>query len=107
MLHPGQFHLGLLARVLEAGARMQPEPLVTGMRREGAGWEVGTARGRIAADHLVVATNGYTGPATPWPPRRRTPRSPYWRSTSPVRPAIWPRIARRLSAPPRTPPLSL
>ena len=84
MLHPGQFHLGLLARVQEAGARILPETRVTGMQREGSVWEVRTSRGKLQANHLVVATNGYTGPATPWLQRRVVPINAYLIATEPL-----------------------
>ena len=72
-LHPGLYHLGLLERVTGAGARVFGETPVTGIRRDGDGFEVATSRGTLYARNVAIATNGYTGPATPWLRRRVVP----------------------------------
>jgi glycine/D-amino acid oxidase-like deaminating enzyme len=95
MLHPGQFHLGLLARVQAAGARLVPDTRVTGMRRDGDRWEIRTSRGMLQADHLVVATNGYTGPVTPWLQRRVVPINAYLIATEPLPEATLARLLPR------------
>ena len=50
---------------------------VTGIAREGSGFRVATARGTCTARDVVVATNGYTGPVTPWLRRRVIPIGSY------------------------------
>jgi glycine/D-amino acid oxidase-like deaminating enzyme len=72
-LHPGLLHRGMLERVKAAGVTVIARAPVTGIRRDGGGFELATARGRLRAGELIVATNGYTGPATPWLRRRVIP----------------------------------
>ena len=72
-IHPGLYHLGLLERVRNAGAAVFGSTRVTGVRRERGGFEVRTARGTVRAREVIVATNGYTGRATPWQYRRVVP----------------------------------
>ena len=56
------------------------------VRRVGEGWRIGTSRGPIAANHLIAATNGYTGRATPWLHRRVVPIRAYMIATEPLDP---------------------
>ena len=72
-LHPGLYHSGLLARVIDAGAIVLGHTAVTGVRQETGGFDVETARGAIRVRDVAVATNGYTGRATPWLRRRVVP----------------------------------
>ena len=72
-LHPGLLHRGLLERVKAAGVTVITETPVMGIRRDGGGFELATARGGLRAGEVVVATNGYTGPVTPWLQRRVIP----------------------------------
>jgi glycine/D-amino acid oxidase-like deaminating enzyme len=72
-IHPGLYHQGLLDRVLAAGAEMHPETPMTRIVPNGSGFTVTTVRGVLQARHVLVATNGYTGPATPWLQRRVVP----------------------------------
>jgi len=85
-LHPGLLHQGMLDRAMEAGVVVHPLTAVTGIRREGDGFEVETARGRIAAGHVVVCTNGYTDAATPWLRRRLVPVASMILATEPLSP---------------------
>ncbi len=48
-----------------AGARICSDSPVTTMRRDGSAWALQTPRGTVRAEHVVIATNGYTGPL--WP----------------------------------------
>ncbi|MDX1431955.1 MAG: FAD-binding oxidoreductase [Gammaproteobacteria bacterium] len=84
-LHPGLYHLGLLERAQGAGARvLGGTPVLDLARERDAGIAVTTARGRIAARDVIVATNGYTGPATPWLRRRVIPFPAYMIATAPL-----------------------
>jgi glycine/D-amino acid oxidase-like deaminating enzyme len=76
-LDPGRFHQGLLERALAAGVRVEPRCPALAIRRESGGFSVETARGKVAARDVVVATNGYTGPLTPWVRRRYIPIGSY------------------------------
>ena len=72
-LHPGKLHAGMLARTLTAGAQVHGETAVTGIRSEGTGFEVATARGVIRAPHVISGTNGYADRSDPWFRRRMVP----------------------------------
>ena len=72
-LHPGLYHLGLLARVKSAGVRVIGNTRVDRIVKLGKNFEVYTTRGRVVAKEVLVATNGYTGKQTPWLQRRLIP----------------------------------
>ncbi|MBL8705718.1 MAG: FAD-binding oxidoreductase, partial [Rhodospirillales bacterium] len=74
---PGRFHQGMLDRALTSGARVVARCPATGIQREGNGFVIETAKGRVAARDVVVATNGYTGTLTPWLRRRVIPIGSY------------------------------
>jgi glycine/D-amino acid oxidase-like deaminating enzyme len=76
-IDPARYHQGLLSRTLEAGATVVSHCAVTGIERDGAGFVIETARGRLAARAVVIATNGYTGRATAWLRRRVIPIGSY------------------------------
>lgn len=84
LLDPGRYHLGLLERVRAAGARIAAHCPVEGLHREADGFEVHTARGRLRAREVVLATNGYTGPLSPWQRRRVIPIGSYVIATEPL-----------------------
>ncbi len=69
-LHPALYHRDLLRLALDAGVTVHGHCAVTGFHREGASLQIETARGRVQARELVVATNGYTDKALPWLRRR-------------------------------------
>ena len=74
---PARYHQGLLQCVQAAGAQVVPRCAVQGIQREGARFRLTTARGITLARDVVVATNGYTGPLTPWLRRRVIPIGSY------------------------------
>lgn len=76
-LHPGHYHLGLLERVRSAGALTIGHCAVERIERAGSGFVVHTSRGVLRAGKVAVATNGYTGQATPWLQRRVIPIGSY------------------------------
>jgi len=69
-VHPALFHRGLLERARQAGVVVAGWTPAQAIRREADGFIIDTARGRIAARDVVVATNGYTGRTTPMFARR-------------------------------------
>ncbi len=81
---PARYHQGLLDRVLEAGARVVPHCAVTGLQREGSGFHLATESGEVTARDVIAATNGYTGPLTPWLRRRVIPIGSYIIATEPL-----------------------
>jgi glycine/D-amino acid oxidase-like deaminating enzyme len=76
-LHPAKYFNGLLAACRRRGVAICAEAAVRRLSRSGAGWTVETARGQLAAGEVVVATNGYTGEATPDLMRRVIPVGSY------------------------------
>lgn len=91
-LHPARYHKGLLERVDEAGALVVPHCPALGIERQGSGFRVATQRGDIKAGNVVVASNGYTGAATPWHRRRVVPIGSYIIATEPVDPGLMDRL---------------
>jgi len=83
-LHPGLYHQGLLDRALAAGVTLLPFTPVQAFRREGNGFELSTPRGRLIAKDVILATNGYSGPAFPWLQRRVVPFDAYMIATEPL-----------------------
>lgn len=83
-VHPGLFHNGLAASVRNAGAAIHSGTNVISISKTRDGWTLETSRGQISADHLVVATNGHTGKATPWLRRRIVPIRAYMIATEPL-----------------------
>ncbi len=91
-LHPGLLHRGMLERALAAGAEVHARTAVTGLARSRRGFEVATDRGRLTAGEVIVATNGYTGAATPWLRRRIVPVPSQIVVTEPLAPALMERL---------------
>ena len=83
-LHPGLYHLGLLGKVEAAGARVVTHCRVEAMAREGGEFVLRTGRGTLRARDVVVATNGYSGPLSPWHRRRVIPIGSYVIATEPI-----------------------
>jgi glycine/D-amino acid oxidase-like deaminating enzyme len=83
-IDPARFHQGMLERVRAAGARIVARCPVTALGRETAGFRVTTPRGVVLARQVVVASNGYTGPLTPWHRRRVIPIGSYVIATEPI-----------------------
>src|SRR5579871_6221798 len=83
-VHPlkllGAYH----RRAVAAGAAVFGHCPVLGLARDGGGFRVVTARGAIAARQVLLATNGYTGPLSPWHQRRVIPIGSYIIATLPL-----------------------
>ncbi len=73
MFHPAKFVRGLLDLALKAGAVVHGETAVAGVVREGERFSVSTARGKVSARHVIMATNGYTDVSDTWLRRRLVP----------------------------------
>ncbi len=91
-LHPARYAAGLAERATQAGAAVATGTRVTGIGAEGDCVVVATDRGRLRARDVIVATNGYTGKATPGLRRRVIPIGSYMIATEPVDPAVMKRI---------------
>ena len=72
-LHPAKFFAGLFQAARAAGATVHGETAVLGFAAKARGFAVETARGPVEADHVIVATNGYTDAVDPWLRRRLVP----------------------------------
>jgi glycine/D-amino acid oxidase-like deaminating enzyme len=91
-LHPGKYHKGLLERALAAGAQVISHCPVLSIQRESDGFRLTSPRGTLQVRDVLVATNGYTGPLTPWLRRRVIPIGSYIIATEMLDPVL----ARRL-----------
>lgn len=87
----GAFHFNPLkyvqgeARVLSAGGvRLHEHSRVTGLAREGAGWRVATADGRVHCRHVVLACGGYIGGLCPPLASATLPIATYVMTTEPL-----------------------
>lgn len=69
-LNPLSFARGLARVVLRAGASVHAGTRVFALSRARGLWQAHTANGNVSADHVVLATNGYTDDL--WPSLRRT-----------------------------------
>lgn len=83
-LHPGRFHQGILDRAREAGVAVHGHTPMTNIQRDGEEYTVATERGTIRARDVIVATNGYTGAATPWLRKRIVPIPSQIIATDPI-----------------------
>lgn len=60
-IQPLAYARGLVGAALAAGVRIHGQSAVTGLQRQGAGWQLQTATGaQVTADQVVLATNGYS-----------------------------------------------
>lgn len=91
-LHPGLYHAGLLDRVTASGAQVLARTRVKGIERDGPVLSVVTGRGRIAVRDVLIATNGYTGPAVPFLYRRVVPFHGFMIATEPLAPDLVARV---------------
>jgi glycine/D-amino acid oxidase-like deaminating enzyme len=72
-LHPAKFHAGLMRATIAAGASVHAQTAVQGIERDGTGFSVATAGGKVQARRVLVCTNGYTDGVDPWLRRRMVP----------------------------------
>ena len=76
-VHPAKLLLALLQRARDAGAQVLHRCPVQSVQREAGGFVLSTAQGVVRARQVLIATNGYTGPLTPWHRRRVIPIGSY------------------------------
>ncbi|MDU8928058.1 FAD-dependent oxidoreductase [Alisedimentitalea sp. MJ-SS2] len=73
-LDPRQYLAGLLQAAETAGATVFGNSPVLNMTRDGGQWRLTTADGRLRADQVIVATNGYSSEDVPeWMAARYIP----------------------------------
>ena len=87
-IHPAKYHRGLLDLALDAGASVVGDCPALAIERTANGHSVVTPHGPIEARDVIVATNGYTGPLTPWLRRRVIPIGSYIVTTDPLPPSL-------------------
>lgn len=83
-LHPAKYVRGLAEAARRAGAKLVDRTKVQRMSRSADGWRLETSAGAITAQKVMVATNGYTGEATPWMRRRVVPVASFLIATEPL-----------------------
>ncbi len=81
---PTRMLLALLRRAKNSGATVVDRCPVTAIQSSAEGFEVLTARGAIRSRQVLLATNGYTGPLSPWHRRRVIPIGSYQIATEPL-----------------------
>lgn len=91
-LQPARYVAGLAAAARRAGAVLCEATDVRQLARHGPGYRLTTGRGTVAANEVLVATNGYTGDLVPWLRRRVVPIGSYIIATE----RLDPEIQRRL-----------
>ena len=72
-LHPALYYKGLLDAARRRPITICASAAVRKIAKRGRGWHIETSRGEIEAGDVVIATNGYTGDATPDLKRRLIP----------------------------------
>ena len=81
---PARYLYGLAGAAVRAGAVLVEHAEVTGAGARHAGFELQTTRGWLRAGHVLLATNGYTGPWLPALRRRVVPVGSYIITTEPL-----------------------
>jgi glycine/D-amino acid oxidase-like deaminating enzyme len=95
-VQPARLVQGLARAAARAGARLVEGVEVRGLERRREGWRVATSAGAILVREVLVATNGYTGPAVPALQRRVVPVGSYLIATPALDPALAARLVPRL-----------
>ncbi|HEY5263808.1 MAG TPA: FAD-dependent oxidoreductase, partial [Steroidobacteraceae bacterium] len=81
---PTRLLLALLRRAVDGGATVVDHCQVITIRKSADGFEVLTLRGIVRARQVLLATNGYSGPLSPWHRRRVIPIGSYQIATEPL-----------------------
>jgi glycine/D-amino acid oxidase-like deaminating enzyme len=97
-VHPALYYKGLLDLCRARNIPIASKTGVTKLTEQGSGWRVDTVRGSLEASDVIIATNGYTGDATPELKRRVVPVGSYIIATE----ELPPEIAKGLSPKNRT-----
>ncbi|QEI07850.1 FAD-binding oxidoreductase [Pigmentiphaga aceris] len=87
-LHTAKYHRSLRQLARTRGATLHSHAPVQQVIRRGAGFEVKSGRGTIHTRHVVMATNGYTGSASPYLQRRLVPVTSYQIATDVLPPGL-------------------
>jgi len=87
-LHPARYCEGLAAAAARAGATIVEGVEVLGLDRSKGRATLATSAGPLRAAEVLVATNGYTGPAFPGLRRRVVPVGSYVIATARLEPSV-------------------
>jgi len=91
-VHPAKLLRELYRLAHHAGADYFAGCPAISVKREGRLLQVGTPLGTIAARNVIIATNGYTGPFSPWHRRRIIPIGSQIVATEPLEPELMQRL---------------
>ncbi|HXQ30605.1 MAG TPA: FAD-binding oxidoreductase [Steroidobacteraceae bacterium] len=91
-IHPLKLLNALYGRASSAGAVAYADCPVLALERSRDGFAVRTPHGTLRAGQVLIATNGYTGPVSPWHRRRVVPIGSYIIATEPLDPALVTRL---------------
>ena len=94
-INPAKYVQGLVRAAARAGACVAEHTDVLRVSRSAGAWTVKTTRGDVRAGSLFIATNGYTGAATPALRRRLIPIGSYIIVTAPLAPEVQARLIPR------------
>jgi len=83
-IHPAKFHQGLMRAVLARGIPVIAHCPVTALERTGATFNATTPQGQVAADKVLLATNGYTQRPFKWHAQRIFALPSYIVATEPL-----------------------
>ena len=83
-LHALNFALGIARAAASHGARLHEGVEVTGLKRNGGGWQLDTPHGSLTAGRVVLACNGYLRRLAPEVERRVMPINNFIAVTEPL-----------------------
>jgi len=83
-LHALNFALGIARAAVSHGARLHEGVEVTGLKRNGGGWQLDTPHGSLTAGRVVLACNGYLRRLAPEVERRVMPINNFIAVTEPL-----------------------
>ncbi len=87
-LHPALYYKGLLDAARRRKITLCARAAVKTIMPAGKGWRIATSRGDIEVGDVVIATNGYTGDATPELKRRLIPLASHIIATEELSPDL-------------------
>lgn len=94
-VNPARLHQGILDKVLAEQVTVLDRCAALNVAQEANGFVVTTAKGKVRARDVIVASNGYTGEITPWLRRRIIPIGSYIIATEPLAPGQMDRLIPR------------
>ncbi len=94
-LHPALYYKGLLDAARRRKIMLCAKAAVKTITPAGQGWRIVTSRGDIEVGDVVIATNGYTGDATPELKRRLIPLASHIIATEELPPDLAASLIRK------------